>query len=76
MQRLNHGLSLKEKSLINDLEIIIMYWEEFEQSELLASKCGLFQKTAWRFGGGGSSETPRKLSPHLSRQSVFPPLFT
>ena len=53
-----------------------MYWEKFEQSELLANKCGLFQKTAWRFGGGGSSETPRKLSPHLSLQSVFPPVFT
>ena len=39
-----------KKDLINDWEIIIAYWEEFEQSEALANKCGLLQKIAGWFG--------------------------
>ena len=40
-----------KKYLINDWEIIIAYWEESEQSEMLANKCALFQKTTGTSGG-------------------------
>ena len=37
-------------NLINDWEVIIVYWEESEQSEALANECRMFQKIAAGFG--------------------------
>ena len=37
-------------NLTNDWKIIIEYWEQSEQSEVLANMCGLFQKTTGGLG--------------------------
>ena len=39
-----------KKNLINDWEIIIVYWEESERSKALANKFGLLQKTTGSLG--------------------------
>ena len=44
IQKPNYDLPLKKKKLVNDWEKIIVYWKESERSEVLANKCGLFQK--------------------------------
>ena len=65
---------VKKSALINDCENIIAYSEEFQQSEVYANKCDLFQI---HLGGLRINATSGKFDYfhyHLNLETVFPAL--